>query len=211
MNKQENDCGQADQHHKDNELQQGNDLAMLWQTQSVSPIDIDAVKKSFYSEQKKQRLYIVIDLLPFIPAVYMLITFWDRLSFAAQVIQVIVFIFALPFLAYQLWLRRVAAFSKKESHTLDYLQQFTKQIRNNVKIARLNKYSALIVIPFFIVFLLERYFSGEVALEKLLRMGAVMSAISVGMLIWFVWAHKRQQRFERQLQTLIEMEENRGS
>lgn len=193
--------------HNDGD-EMNDDLSALWQTQPVSSIDLTAVKANLRSERKKQRVFMVVDSLALVPALVMLYTYWDKLTLTVQMINLFILIFAIPLLGYQLWLRRVAAFSK-DTQTLDHLTQLTKQIKNNVKIAFITKHSAWSAIVFGAVFFAERYFSQEVPPEKLVRMSLIIAGISVIMIVWGVWAHKRQQRFERQLNTLQEMANHR--
>jgi Flp pilus assembly protein TadB len=122
--------------------------------------------------------------------------------------NLVIFTAAIPLLMYQLWLRRVAAFSK-DSQTVDHLLQLSKQIKNNVKIAFITKHSAWSAVVFIAAFLLERYLSAEVAPEKLVKMLYVMGGLSVVMVIWYVWADKRQKRFEKQLKALEDMASHR--
>ncbi|CAB9495962.1 hypothetical protein [Alteromonas macleodii] len=188
--------------------EQNEALSALWQTQPVTTIDVEEVKSSLRSERTKQRWYMVIDSLAFIPAVYLLINNWDKFTFVAHAMFIFMLTTALPLLIYQLWLRRVAAFSK-DTQTADHLIKLTKQIKNNVKIAFITKHSTWTAVLFGYAFLLERYFFGDPAPEKITKMTIVMTSLSIGMLVWYVWAHKRQKRFERQLKTLESMAQQR--
>ena len=184
--------------------EQNEALSALWQTQPVTTIDVEEVKSSLRSERTKQRWYMVIDSLAFVPAIYFLINSWDKFTFVAHAMFIFMLITALPLLIYQLWLRRVAAFSK-DTQTADHLIQLIKQIKNNVKIAFITKHSTWTAVLFGYAFLLERYFFGDPTPEKIMKMAIVMTSLSIGMLVWYVWAHKRQKRFERQLKTLESM------
>ena len=183
-------------------------LSALWQAQPVTVINLTEVKENLRSERKKQRWYMVIDSLAFIPAVYLLITSWDKFTFVAHAMFIFMLITALPLLIYQLWLRRVAAFSK-DTQTADHLIQLTRQIKNNVKIAFITKHSTWTAVLFGYAFLLERYFFGDPTPEKITKMAIVMTSVSIGMLVWYIWAHKRQKRFERQLDRLENMAQHR--
>ncbi|WP_370245014.1 hypothetical protein [Alteromonas abrolhosensis] len=188
--------------------EQNDALSALWQAQPVTTIDLEEVKASLSSERTKQRWYMLVDSLAFIPAVYVLVITWEEFTFVAQAMFIFMLITALPLLVYQLWLRRVAAFSK-DTQTADHLMQLTKQIKNNVKIAVITKHSTWTAVLFGCVFLLERYFYGELTPEKIVKMAIVMTSISIVMLVWYVWASKRQKRFERQLETLQKMAQQR--
>ena len=188
--------------------EQNDALSALWQAQPVTTIDLEEVKASLRSERTKQRWYMLVDSLAFIPAVYVLVITWEEFTFVAQAMFIFMLITALPLLVYQLWLRRVAAFSK-DTQTADHLMQLTKQIKNNVKIAVITKHSTWTAVLFGCGFLLERYFYGELTPEKIVKMAIVMTSISIVMLGWYVWASKRQKRFERQLETLEKMAQQR--
>ena len=188
--------------------EQNDALSALWQAQPVTTIDLEEVKASLSSERTKQRWYMLVDSLAFIPAVYVLVITWEEFTFVAQAMFIFMLITALPLLVYQLWLRRVAAFSK-DTQTADHLMQLTKQIKNNVKIAVITKHSTWTAVLFGCGFLLERYFYGELTPEKIVKMTIVMTSISIVMLGWYVWASKRQKRFERQLETLQKMAQQR--
>ena len=188
--------------------EQNDALSALWQAQPVTAINLEEVKASLSSERTKQRWYMLVDSLAFIPAVYVLVITWEEFTFVAQAMFIFMLITALPLLVYQLWLRRVAAFSK-DTQTADHLMQLTKQIKNNVKIAVITKHSTWTAVLFGCGFLLERYFYGELTPEKIVKMAIVMTSISIVMLVWYVWASKRQKRFERQLETLEKMAQQR--
>jgi len=179
-------------------------LSALWQAQPIAAIDLEKVKANLSSERKKQRWYMAIDFLAFVPGAYLLIKYWEALSLTAQTIYVLLICSAIPLLFYQLWLRRVAAFYK-DSQTVDHLTQLTKQIKNNVKIAFITKHSTWVALLFGFAFITERILFGELTQEKVTRMAVVMTSMSVVMLIWFIWAQKRQKRFEHQLKTLESM------
>lgn len=184
------------------------DLTLLWQNQPVNDIDLSEVKKSFNSERIKQRIYMVIDSLALLPSLYFLSIYWGELSFTAKGLCIFMVATAIPFLIYQLWLRRVAAFAK-DSQTLDHLHQYTRQIKNNIRIAFITKHSAwpaLFVLP---AFALERYFFGELSPEKWEKIAFSFPIATLILVVWGIWAHKRQQRFEKQLKALEEMAEQR--
>lgn len=196
--------------HSDNDNQQGdNALTELWQAQPTNTIDVAEVKKSFNSERVKQRLYILIDIILLLPPLYLMYLAWGEMTFAAKTLCLFMVVTAVPLVMYQLWLRRVAAFTK-DSHTLDHLQQFTHQIKNNIRIAFITKHSAwpaFIVLPLFV---LERHFAGALSPEKWDKLIIALPIASIIVIVWGVWAHKRQQRFEAQLAVLQSMADKRG-
>jgi len=187
---------------------QNDGLSALWQAQPVTTINLSEVKASLSSERTKQRWYMLLDSLMVIPAIYILNKYWGHMSFVAQMMFLFMLVTSLPLLIYQLWLRRVAAFYK-DSQTTNYLTQLTKQIKNNVKIAFITKHSTWVAVVFGIAFILERYLFGDHTPEKITKMSIVMAVMTTGMSIWYVWADKRQKRFERQLETLEKMAQQR--
>ena len=193
--------------HNDGD-EMNDDLSALWQTQPVSSIDLEAVKQDFNKERNKQRLYMILDLLMFIPAIVVVFSTWEQQTFAMKVLVVALFVSAIPFMIYQLWLRRVAAFAK-ETQTFNHLEQLIRQTKNNIKIAFITKHSgwpALIIIP---VFAYLRFQTGEVSHESFQRIILSIGIAGIIIFVWCVWAHKRQQRFERQLNALQEMANHR--
>lgn len=56
------------------------ELAALWQTQDVQTIDIDKLRRELTGQRRKQRLYILIDLLSPVPLILMLYIMADELS-----------------------------------------------------------------------------------------------------------------------------------
>ena len=191
--------------HSDKNNQQGGDaLSDLWQTQPTNTIDVSEVKKSFNSERVKQRFYILIDLILLLPPFYLMYLAWGEMTFAARALCAFMVVTALPLLMYQLWLRRVAAFTK-DSHTLDHLKQFTHQIKNNIRIAFITKHSAwpaFIILPLFV---LERHLAGVLTPEKWETIMIALPVASVIIIVWGVWAQRRQKRFEKQLAALQSM------
>lgn len=180
------------------------ELSSLWQAQTVNHIDLAAVKQGFISQQKKQRLYMAVDIGAFIPAFFLLYHFWGELSFTVKAVNLAVGVIALPLLIYQLWLRRVAAFSRNVS-TLDHLDVLTKQIKNNVRIAVITKHSTWISTVLVMLTMALQYVVDDVSNSKLSFMLGVLAVTAIIMGVWYVWAAKREQRFKRQLAGLETM------
>ena len=177
------------------------ELSSLWQAQTVNDIDMAAVKQGFMSQRKKQRLYMAVDIGAIIPALFLLYHFWSELSFTVKAVNLTVGVIALPLLIYQLWLRRVAAFSRNVS-TLDHLDVLTKQIKNNVRIAIITKHSTWISMVLVMLTMALQYVVDDVSTSKLSFMFGVLAATAFIMGVWYVWAAKREQRFRRQLDGL---------
>lgn len=184
------------------------DLTELWKAQSVPAIDVSEIKKNLISERRKQRIFMLLDCSAVLPALYLLHRYWDALSSAAQVFQVIMLVTALPLLVYQLWLRRIAAFYRSEQ-TQDHLASLIKQIQNNVRIAFITKHSTWLASLCMCLFFAERYLSGALSDEKVIRNTLIVVLISAAMAVWYRWANKRQKRLQKKLQRLCNLQENR--
>ncbi|WP_420934360.1 hypothetical protein ACOJR9_18630 [Alteromonas sp. A081] len=193
-----------DKERNENKDDKASDLSTVWQAQPVNDIDMSAMKKNLSSERKKQRLFIIIDSLAFFPAIFMLYYFWGELTVAAKIIHVAMFVTAVPLLIYQLWLRRIAAFSR-DSDTADHLQKFTKQVKNNIRIAFITKHSAWMATVILLAFIAERLLFGELSPERVTRLYVILGPTCIGMTVWYIWANKRQKRFEKQFAALKKM------
>ncbi|MDP2535203.1 hypothetical protein [Alteromonas stellipolaris] len=181
-----------------------NELSALWQAQPVSNVDLEEVKKTFKSQTRKQRFYIMVDCLSLIPMVWMFMYYWSEFPPLVRIMNIGLIVFILPLLGYQLWLRRVAAFGSN-AQTNNHVQQLKKQFKNNARIAFINKHSAwvavLIVIAFNTIFTLAK-----AAEEREYGLVLMVTAITAGiMAVWYVWAHRRQKQFEKKLTALNDM------
>ena len=186
------------------------DLTSLWQAQPVNSIDLEAVKKTFNQEKKNQRLYIVIDCLALLPTALITAKHWTSLSILVQSMIVGVILLALPFLGYQLWLRRIAAFSRSDQ-TISYLNQLIAQIKNNIRIAVMTKHSAWLSVLMIAIFYVVLYLLGELATGEYYKGFVATGIVSILMFAWYIWAHKRQKRFERELSRLIDIKKQLDS
>jgi Na+/H+ antiporter NhaB len=165
---------------------------------------VDEVKKTFKSQTRKQRLYIMVDCLSLIPMAWMFLYYWSEFPPLVRILNVGLIVFILPLLGYQLWLRRVAAFGSN-AQTKNHVQQLKKQFKNNARIAFINKHSAwlavLIVIAFNTIFTLAK-----AAEEREYGVVLLVTAVTAGiMAVWYVWAHRRQKQFEKKLTALNDM------
>ena len=180
------------------------DLTSLWQAQPVNSIDLEAVKKTFKKEKKNQRLYIVIDCLAFLPVMLIMSKHWSDLSILVQSMLVGIILLMVPFLGYQLWLRRIAAFSRTDQ-TLSYLNQLINQIKNNIRIAWMTKHSTWLSVSMIAIFYVVLYLLDELASDEYYKGFLATAIVSILMLPWYIWADKRQKRFESELTRLIDI------
>lgn len=185
-------------------MQNNDELANLWQTQPTQKVDVEAVKKSFHQETTKQRRYFILDCLAMLPGAILLFTYWAEFSLLAKVMIGGIFLLSYPIVGYQLWLRRIAAFAKSDG-TNDYLGQLSKQFKNNIRIAVLNKHSAWSAALFLWIFWAVMFFTGELKDEKILKTVVILVSTTIVMIGWYIWADKRKQRFQREWQSLQDM------
>lgn len=187
-----------------NETMQNDALGALWQQQAPIDVDLKKVERMAKSQQIKQRFYVFLDVLTMFPAWGILFldlqlsqTIRVFLSLNAVLITVMVLFF--------IKLRWVSLFHSADS-TSDYHTRLLKQLHNNVKIAFYNKHSAwLATIIIALVFTIDVFAEGDsqAVLIKQLYLVAVMGLLF--MLPWYIWAHKRQRRFEREAQNIETM------
>lgn len=185
-------------------MKNDDDLTTLWQQQPVTNIDIEEVKSAFKKEQKKQRLFMLLDFLGVVPTAFIIYWKWDMFSTLASIMIVGVYLLCIPLLAYQLWLRRVVAFNNTQK-TQGHLESLIKQMENNAKIAWLTKHSCWLAILFLVVFMGTMYLQGELSegsnMKRLISLG-----ITFGALGWaYQWANKRERKAKQRLAAFIDM------
>ena len=181
-----------------------NDLMSLWQAQPVSRVDLEKIQRDYRSQTIKQRCYMLLDILGMMPLVLLVWYTWDDFSTVAAGMIVALGIVMLPVVGYLIWLRRVTAFGRARS-TSDYLQLLTRQMKNNARIAWLTKHSAWLTSLFIVVFYLIIFLQGELPEEKYTMVGAALTGICLLMAGFYRWAQKREQRFMRQFEALVEL------
>lgn len=181
-----------------------NDLSSLWQAQPVTTIDVEKIQRDYRRQTIKQRCYMLLDILGVLPAVVLVWFAWDALSAVAAGMIVGLGVVMVPVVGYLVWLRRVTAFGRAHS-TTEYLEQLTRQMKNNARIAWLTKHSAWLTPLFIAVFYLVIFLQGELPEEKYALVGGALALMCLVMAGFYRWAHKRQQHFIRQFDALIEL------
>lgn len=189
----------------DNQSQDNDTLGALWQQQTTITIDTDKIKRLAKSQQRKQRCYLAVDVCSLLFAWILL--FLD-LSFTAFVKGFIVFnaLMVTALVLMLLKLRWVSLFHINDS-TSEYHARLLKQLRNNARIAFYNKHSTWFVFVILIVFLFINSLLEGDTLSPILMHYAYLGGLSLVFFVpWYIWAHKRQHRFEAEannIQALI--------
>ncbi|WP_395342184.1 hypothetical protein PN836_000315 [Ningiella sp. W23] len=181
---------------------EADDLSKLWQSQPAHTVDINEIKRQANSQKIKQRVYMASDILSLTP--FLLFVFVDlNLSLVLKIFIGFVFLSSLIMVGYFVKLRWQGAFGNAQD-TNKYVSSLIKQYKNNALIAQINKHVGWMVTPLAIgamtyVHVVERANVDE-KIDNILISSAFITLFSV---IWCIWAHKRQKRFEKQANDLL--------
>ena len=180
------------------------DLSALWQQQPTNHIDMQDLTRRLKRQQRAQRLYLVLDMLGFVPAIWVLIATWDELSslLAGCLITLVAVTFV--FYLYIAWLRRHAALATF-GDTSHYVDTLKKQLLNNHKIARLTFHSCWMSGVALVAILGMMAMFEDYTLDNLRRSVWVLVLIVSGLVGTGVWAHKRAKRFHREYLHLADL------
>jgi hypothetical protein len=174
-------------------------LSQLWQGQTAEQPDIKAITKKWRWTKVKQRLYVCLDMLSVVIPFVLIWQYMDELDIVTKRIVLAILLLSIPFVVYLTWLRRFSLGWSSES-TEKYIQQLQKQLANNSKIAFMTKHSiwpvlVLIGIQYFALFYYDVF-----PIEKLIRKAVISSCIvAVVFIAMWIWADKRQKRFDKEL------------
>ena len=176
------------------------DLNDLWQSQPVSKIDVNQVKKRWRTFQFRHRLYLTLDFLCLVPLIYLL--FWSpiRTNSPEWYFLIAIGFAAVVYTIYLTWLRRLSLFSGKS--TRDHLHLLRKQLANNVRIAQVSKHSAWVVQLALTAFYLTLYINGGLPAAKHIPVVIAIGGAGIANLLFYLWAARRQRRFARELEQL---------
>lgn len=177
------------------------DLSALWQQQPTNYIDMQDLTRRLKRQQRAQRLYLVLDMLGFVPAIWVLITTWDELSSLLTGCLITLVAVTFVFYLYIAWLRRHAALATF-GDTSHYVDTLKKQLLNNHKIARLTFHSCWLSGVALIAILGMMALFEDYTMENLRRSAWVLILVGLGLVAASVWAHKRAVRFKREYQQL---------
>lgn len=174
------------------------DLTDLWQQQDSLNVNIEKIKQQAISQTRKQRLYIFVDIISLTPL--LLLFFIDiKLSPILKGFLGLNFFAAFVMAAYLFKLRWISAFGNAVT-IQDYKTNLLKQLKNNAKIAYLNKHMCWIVAVSICVLLLFSAWYESWTIEQFTKKTAISIGIVSLMLVpWYIWANKRQKRFEKEV------------
>lgn len=173
----------------------------LWQQQSVSKVDVGALKKQWRKMRFKQFFYVLLDALAVISLPIILLFVEKKMTKAEFVSFTVLFILLSVWFFYLVWLRRYSLRSSNDAaSTADFVERMKLQYRQNIRIAYVNKVLCFYTPLIFIGFLFALYFGDGMSTDELWRKSKVMLGVSVLFLpASWVWADRRQKKFEKLL------------
>ncbi len=177
------------------------DLSALWQQQPTNHIDMQDLTRRLKRQQRAQRLYLMLDMLGFVPAIWVLIATWDELSSLLSGCLIILVAVTFVFYLYIAWLRRHAALATF-GDTSHYVDTLKKQLLNNHKIARLTFHSCWLSGIALVAILGMMALFDDYTMDNLKRSAWVLVLVVLGLVATSVWAHKRAARFKREYHQL---------
>lgn len=180
------------------------DLAALWQTQTVQQIDLESIKRELQMQRWKQRLYMLIDMIGPVPLALILYYQSDTLPFKAILMLWATLIITVPFVVYFLWLRRHAAFVTAVD-TQSYVNVLYRQLANNAKIAFYTKHSCWVSSVILVVFFGREIFNTLSASEEGLSLVKIAFWLGMGLICSFgcyIWARGRERKFRVKMDEL---------
>jgi hypothetical protein len=179
-------------------------LNNLWQQQSEIAIDapqIAELAKMAKRQQLKQRIYMAIDIASLIP-VTSLFFFFDRFTPFLKAFILFNLTAGVIMVGYFIKLRWAAVFSN-HSNTKQYQENLLQQLKNNARIALVNKHIAWIALILATVVVIVNGWLINEELIKTVKKTALSFLLAGGFLIpWYFWASKRQARFEEEVSNL---------
>jgi Flp pilus assembly protein TadB len=95
------------------------------------------------------------------------------------------------------------------SNTADYQARLLKQLGNNARIAFYNKHSTWFSGMMVTLFLIVQSYTADLSQSALIKQFTLLALICVFFLLpYYLWARKRQQRFEKELASLHTLTNN---
>ena len=184
-------------------MKENNDpLQSLWQAQSTTRPDIDAIRQRWIQVRRKQRWYFIVDLSTTLLFIVMFAYFYRRLHWFELVWMGSIFSGAIAANFYVGWLRRFSL--KASDHTTDnYLHDLQAQLSSNIHISRLTKWTIYILPVLFAIYYAGGYLLNIFEMERFWRkliLSVSVLAVSLPPLWW--WANRRMTRFQRELDAL---------
>lgn len=177
------------------------DFNQLWQKQPTLKVYTDQIVKQAKQQRVKQRLYMALDVLGVLPVFVLLAGDIKLTPFLKWFIALNMLALALM-LIHIAKLRWVAAFGQGKT-TERYIHTLLQQLKNNAKIAYINKHSAWMAMLVAI--------SGVAINEYLYPKGTpiewaeitlILAVTNIVIVAWMIWAHRRQIGFEKKAKEL---------
>lgn len=179
-------------------------LALIWQKQTTHHADLELIIQKAKTQRLKQRLYIGIDILSLLP--FCMIFFLD-VSNTPYLKYVFGFLFisSLIVVVYFAKLRWLTAFGSAQNVN-EHVKALTQQYKNNTIIARVNKHLGLIMIPLGLLIAIVLSIAKNLNIQETLEdIAIVVGLMSLLMIPWSIWAHRRQKHFERLYDQLLNL------
>lgn len=178
-------------------VEDNNELAALWQQQPTLNVNVEEIVNLAKSQRRKQRFYMVLDFLSLLPLVVIL--FLDlKLSPLLQAFLLANAVAAIIVVSYFTKLRWHSAFGQLKS-TTEYINVSLQQLRNNARIANINKHLAWVAAVGGILIVLAQIYLGE---DEIGSAFIRISVLIILLLTWTVWAYKREKRFLNEVKAL---------
>ena len=178
-----------------NEHEKDDLLSSIWQDQTTYNADLQALIKQAKQQQTKQRLYVAMDVLslaPFLLAFKITLPAYPYL----QILLFMLFVCSAFMVIYFLKLRWFAAFGGIHS-SKDFTDKLIQQYKNNARIAKVNKYTGIAMLPVGILSaLIVSFADNKTSQDTIYSVGIVSMWMLALMVPWCIWAHKRQKSFE---------------
>ncbi|KXI29849.1 hypothetical protein [Paraglaciecola hydrolytica] len=179
-----------------------NSLNSLWQQQQTESVGIESIKRKWLNIKLKQRVYFVVDFVGVLFMVAVCYFAFDKMGLFAKTWMAILTFFAGATAVYFSYLRRFALNWSNEG-TGSYIEQLKKQLKSNIRIAKLNRDMSLWMILAIAIFYVGMFYFDEVVLETAVRKGLISLAIlAVFTPPFWLWANRRAKRFTRELMLL---------
>ncbi|WP_371195096.1 hypothetical protein [Glaciecola sp. SC05] len=177
------------------------DFNQLWQKQPTLKVNTAQIVKQAKQQRVKQRLYMALDVLGVLPVFILLAGDIELTPFLKWFIALNMLALALM-LIHIAKLRWVAAFGQGKT-TERYTRTLLQQLKNNAKIAYINKHSAWLALLVAICGVaINEYLYPKATPINWAEITLILGVGSIVIVAWIIWAHRRQMRFEEKAKEL---------
>lgn len=186
-------------------------LSSLWQQQKVSAIDSQLIKTKWKKTKLKQRCYFIVDFVSVLLMIGLFYFTSEKLGIFGKVWMMMLVILTLGFTIYYSYLRRFALTWTNLS-TGSHIEQLKHQFNSNIRIATLNRQTTYWMPLILILFYLGAFIFDELSFEKMVEKGLVtVFVLSILCPILWVWANQRAKRFQKELDALEHILEDKDT